>query len=222
VTSPGFRRPPTAQEAVLGELRRAILTGELAPGQQVRQEGLAERFGVSRVPVREALKILEGEGLVSYEPHRGYFVVELSLADLLEVYRIRELLETEAVRTAVPLLSDEDLARLAAAADTCEQAGRSDDLAAMTQANRDLHFGLFAAAGMPRLVRVLRVLWDATDVYRSVCYARPENRERVVDEHRAVVEALRARDVELAVRLLDAHRAHAVDALTAELAADQA
>ena len=92
-----FRRPPTAQEAVLAELRRAIAAGELRPGEQVLQDALAERFGVSRVPLREALKILEGEGQVTYRPHRGYFVAELDLDDLREVYRIRDLLETEAI-----------------------------------------------------------------------------------------------------------------------------
>ena len=103
MTSRPFRRPPTAQEAVLAELRRAIVTGELAPGEQVLQDALAERFGVSRVPLREALKILEGEGQVTYRPHRGYFVAELDVDDLREVYRIRDLLESEAVRVAVPL-----------------------------------------------------------------------------------------------------------------------
>ena len=106
------RRPPTAQEFVLGELRRLIVTGELKAGEQIKQDALAESLGTSRVPLREALKILEGEGQVAYHPHRGYFVAELSAADLVEVYRIRQLLEDEAVATAIPRLSDGDVAAL--------------------------------------------------------------------------------------------------------------
>lgn len=82
-------RPPTAQEFVLTELRRAIVSGQLRPGAAIRQDTLAESLGVSRVPLREALKILEGEGQVTYRPHRGYFVADLSYDDLREVYRIR-------------------------------------------------------------------------------------------------------------------------------------
>ena len=89
----------------MAELRLAIASGDLRPGEQVLQDALAERFGVSRVPLREALKILEGEGQVVYRPHRGYFVAELDLDDLREVYRIRDLLESEAVRVAVPQIN---------------------------------------------------------------------------------------------------------------------
>ncbi|HVQ18393.1 MAG TPA: GntR family transcriptional regulator, partial [Actinomycetes bacterium] len=122
-----FRRPPTAQEAVLSELRRAIMTGELRPGEQVLQDALAEKFGVSRVPLREALKILEGEGQVTYQPHRGYFVAELDAVDLVEVYRIRDLLESEAARVAVPLLTAADLTRLADAAHDVDDAATRQD-----------------------------------------------------------------------------------------------
>jgi DNA-binding GntR family transcriptional regulator len=176
----------------------------------VRQDALAERLGVSRVPLREALKILEGEGAVTYVPHRGYFVAELSLADLEEVYRIRELLEDEAVRAAVPLLAEPDLDLLAALVDECERAGADGDVAAMTDANRRLHFTLYEASGRPRLVRLVRILWDATDVYRALYYAEPANRRRVEAEHRAVLAALRRRDAERVVRLLAEHRGHAV------------
>jgi DNA-binding GntR family transcriptional regulator len=206
----GFERPPTAQEAVLAALRRAIVRGELQPGQQVRQETLAERFGVSRVPLREALKILEGEGSVSYVPHRGYFVAELSLEDLLEVYRIRQLLEDEAVRVGLPLLTDDEVTGLAAAVEACERAGRAGDRLAMTEANRALHFGIFSAARMPRLERQIRILWDATDVYRSVYYGVSVNRSAVEAEHRAILDAVERRDVERVLRLLDEHRDHAV------------
>ena len=213
MTDADTERHPTAQEAVLARLRQAIVSGELTPGAQVRQEALAQRFGVSRVPLREALKILEGEGSVVYRPRRGYFVAELSLADLLEVYRIRELLEAEAVRVALPKLTDADIAHFADAVLACEQAGRSGDLAAMTGHNRRLHLALVRAAGMPRLERQIRILWDATDVYRSVYYASAQNRAAVEAEHRAILAALRARDAGAAVRLLDEHRAHAVEHL---------
>jgi DNA-binding GntR family transcriptional regulator len=222
VTEPEFRRPPTAQEAVLVALRQVIGTGELRPGEQVRQDALADRFGVSRVPLREALKILEGEGSVTYVPHRGYFVAELSLADLEEVYRIRELLEEEAVRTAVPLLTADDLQALSVLVAACEDAGRAGAVAAMTEANRGLHFALYGASGRPRLVRLLRILWDATDAYRSVYYSDSANRERVEAEHRDVLGALRAGDADRAVRLLAEHRDHAVAHIRAVLAADSA
>jgi DNA-binding GntR family transcriptional regulator len=94
---------------VLAALRELIGTGQLGPGQQIVQETLSATLGVSRVPIREALRVLEGEGQVVHFPNRGYFVADLSVEDLKEVYRIRALLEDEALRAAVPLLTDDDL-----------------------------------------------------------------------------------------------------------------
>ncbi|MFD2354243.1 CoA transferase [Nonomuraea ferruginea] len=204
------RRPPTAQQFVLGELRRAITTGRLRPGAPIRQDALAEELQVSRVPLREALKTLQGEGLVRYEAHRGYSVETLSLGDLREVYRIRELLEEEAVRRAVARLADADLDRLRAAQDDVERAADAGDVLAMATANRLFHMTLFDCAGMPRLSRLIRTLWDTTDAYRSMYYGGPANRERVVKEHRATLDALRRRDADEAVATLTVHRAHAV------------
>jgi len=212
-----FVRPPTAQEAVLTEMRRLLVTGELAPGTPVRQEAVAERLGVSRVPVREALKVLEGEGHVVYLPRRGYVVSELSVDDLTEVYRLRELLEAEAIRVAVPLLSDEAVDQIATAAAAVDAAGRRGDLAAMTAGNREFHFLLFDAAGMPRLSRALRQLWDATDVYRGVYFAGSGNRTRVKHDHHDMVEALRTGDVRRAVAVQKAHRDASVAAVSAAL-----
>lgn len=213
MTRQQFRRPPTAQEAVLAELRLAIITGELRPGEQILQDALAERFGVSRVPLREALKILEGEGQVIYRPHRGYFVASLDLDDLREVYRIRDLLESEAVAVAVPKMTDEDVAALVDALDVVEEASASGDVATMSEANRRFHFGLIEVANLPRLSRLIRVLWDATDVYRSLYYADGRHRDAVHDEHRAVLDAVRVGDAEQAIALLRAHRERAVAAL---------
>jgi DNA-binding GntR family transcriptional regulator len=208
-----FHKPPTAQEAVLAELRRFIATGRLRPGEQFVQDALAAELGVSRVPLREALKILEGEGQVTYLAHRGYFVTQLSLSDLLEVYRIREILEAEAIRVGVPQMTIEDVDRLEEAVREVQAAAAVADVVTMTQANRRLHFALIEACGLPRLVRIIRLLWDATEVYRSVYYTEPHNRELVEAEHHDLVAAAKAGDVARTLQVLDRHRQHAIAAL---------
>ena len=206
-------RRVTAQDTVLGALREDIRAGRLAPGDQVVQEALAERYGVSRVPLREALKTLETEGQVVYHPHRGYFIAELSVADLMEVYRLREILEAEAIRAAVPLLGDDDVDTLAEMALDIDEAAERGDLTEVTARNRRFHFALYDAAGMPRLSRLLRQLWEATEAYRSLYFQEPVNRKRVAKEHAAMVKALRARDAERVVQLHDQHRNSAVAAV---------
>lgn len=213
MTTPASRRrPPTAQQFVLEELRRAITSGELRPGMPIRQDALAEQLGVSRVPLREALKTLEGQSLVVHHAHRGYFVAELSLAELREVYRIREILEAEAVREAVRA-GGSVIDALEEAQSEVEAQAVAGDVAAMAAANRRFHFVLFEASGMHRLVSLIATLWDATDAYRSLYYADGASREHVVAEHRAVLVALRDGRTDDAVALLDGHREHAVLAL---------
>lgn len=213
MTANSPKRPPTAQAFALAELRRMIIAGEVQPGQPLRQDALADRLGVSRVPLREAFKILEGEGQIVYEPHRGFKVARLSLADLLEVYRIRQLLETEAAHAAVERADDAVLQAMKDAAREVEAASAAADLLPMTEANRRFHFVLLSASGMPRLERLIQVLWDATDTYRFVYYGTPTNRQRVEDEHNLIIEAFADRDAERLVKYLDEHRNHAVDAL---------
>ena len=213
----GPKRPPTAQVFVLAELRRSIIAGELLPGQPLRQDALAERFGVSRVPVREALKVLESEGQVTYEPHRGHRVATLSLADLLEVYHIRQILEAEAVRAAVANRDSSILESMTAAARDVEEASAAGDLLRMTEANRRFHFILLNAARLPRLEKIVQILWDATDAYRFVYYGAEANRARVEYEHSLILDAFVAGDVDALIDHLNAHRRHAIDALRAFL-----
>src|SRR5690606_17972769 len=138
----GFQRPPTAQEAVLAEFRRSILNGQLEPGAAIRQDVVARRFGVSRVPVREALKILEGEGLVTYQPHRGFLVAQLSVDEVREVYHVRRILEDEALRLGVPKLTEELIAEIERTEDELETAG-NEDLERKAALNRRFHFLFF-------------------------------------------------------------------------------
>ena len=220
MSAESYRRPPTAQEAVLGELRRVIAAGELRPGEPIAQAAVAQRLGVSRVPVREALKILQGEGQVEYQPHHGYSVARLDLNDLREAYRIRELLETEAARIAVPRFDAAALSALAQAAREVDNAGDVGDYVAMAAANRRFHFMLVDGAGMARLTNLVRILWDATDVYRSIYYTVPANRHRVRAEHAAIVQAVADGDVEAVVRLLDEHRRHAIEEIGGAMPAE--
>jgi DNA-binding GntR family transcriptional regulator len=205
------RRAITAQEAALIGLREQIRSGELAPGQRIDQRRAAEELECSIVPVREALKTLEAEGQVSYSPQRGYFVAALDPDELLEIYRIRALLEAEAVRVAVPRIDAASLRVLNILLDECEEAAAAGLVPELIAADRRFHLTLYAASGMNRLVGLLRMLWDSTDRYRAQYYAHDAHLRRVRDEHRAIIAAVADGDAEEAVRLLAVHRGHAVD-----------
>ena len=198
-------------------LREDLLTRSLLPGQQIVQEALAERYGVSRVPVREALKELEAEGLVTHSPNRGYFVAQLSAADMEEVYLIRALLEAEAIRSACAHLSDADLDRIDDLRSEVEDALTRSDIEAIANANRRFHFAIFDACAMPRLVRLLRTLWDATDAHRGLYFEDTATHEQIRQEHAAHVDALRHRDMDAAVETQRVHREHSVQYVTASL-----
>lgn len=208
-----YRRPLTAQEAVLSELRRKILEGEIGPGEPIRQGYLADQLQTSRVPVREALKTLEGENLVTYVPHRGYTVADLDYDELAEIYHIRRLLESDAVQAALVHLTAAGFEQLKATLDEIEAASEAGEIATVAAANRRFHFGLFRPSGMNRLVRLIENLWDASDSYRSVYFADRANLRRINLEHRQVLGAAIAGDTYEVLRLLQFHRDHALSGL---------
>ncbi len=220
-SQPQPSRRTTAQQLALEHIRDLISRGFLAPDARIRQEQLAADLGSSVIPVREALKTLEAEGQVVYEPHRGYQVRRLGVPELVETYRLRELLEDEAVRLAVPRLTESTYEILDRELLVMESAATKADLVTMTESNRLFHFTIFAAADMPRMTDFIRQLWQSTDAYRFRYYANGEHRTRVNDEHRQIVAALRDQETELAVELLRAHREAAVDSLRSMLTATE-
>lgn len=211
-----FERPKTAQEAVLLEIRERLLNGRIQPGDAIRPDAIGEQLGVSAVPVREALRILEGEGQVIYRPHRGYLVVELDINDLKEIHSLRALLEAEAVRHALPNLSEADIEQMRAAADRMENS--EGDILEVKAANRRLHFTLMEAAKMPHLLRLIGWLWDSSESYCSRYFMLPENRQRTDQEHREIIEAAVAGDVDDVIEQLNVHRQHALIELEQDLA----
>jgi DNA-binding GntR family transcriptional regulator len=212
-----FVRPPTAQEAVLRELRDAIISGAIAPGAQLLQEEVAEQFGVSRVPVREALRILEGEGHLTHTAQRGYYVTALDVDDLIEIYRLRHLLESAAVRHTAGRLTEAKLAAMGELIDEIDTASAAEDIGGIARANRDFHFVLIDSPGQERLVRLIHQLWDVSSPYRSHYFAGKENRERLQKEHREILRAAVAGDTEKVVELLDVHRQNAIAELALAL-----
>jgi DNA-binding GntR family transcriptional regulator len=212
-------RRPTAHLRAAAALRAAILDGELRPGQRVNQEEWAARTGVSAIPVREALNALAGEGLVTYRPRRGYVVTELALDDLEEVYALRRLLESEALRRGVPRAGAADVAALRAADEDYGRASRGRDLAAALEANRRFHELLFGLAGSRPLSRLIGLLWDQTEAYRALYYALPGEVAETRRAHAAIVDAVVARDAGAAVLEQDGHRERALERLRVVLAA---
>jgi DNA-binding GntR family transcriptional regulator len=202
----------SAQHAVEG-LRRALVAGELKPGDRVRQEELADSLGVSLAPVREALATLEQEGQVTYLPRRGYFVTELDLGDVREIYELRALLEDRAARRALPLLDEDAIARIEQAAAECIDAAAAGDIAAELAANRRFHFALLDAPDQTHTLRLIRFLWDSTETYRALYYNSPASREDSARAHDSILAAIRDSDADGLVAELAAHRKAALEQL---------
>jgi DNA-binding GntR family transcriptional regulator len=199
----GSTQDTLAERAALA-LREMVRDGVLLPGQPIRQGAVAEQLGISRVPVREALKGLEADGLVEASPTGGFVVVRLSAEELSQIYLMRRLLETELL-SRIDSATEPDLATLnalnARMADLIDKPTR--ELASL---NEQFHFEMFALAGLRHVLVEVQRLWHRTAPYRLVYSAERAARERIVGEHDGLVRALRAGDTELLVRLADEHR----------------
>jgi DNA-binding GntR family transcriptional regulator len=206
-------RPPTAQAWVLDELRRRISKRELRPGDQILADTFAEELGVSRVPVREALRILEGEGQVVHRPHRGYFVAEMRLAELEELYRIRHLLEAGALRQTVPALDSDAFAEFDEVLAELRAANETGDIGKHVEANRRFHWIFLQPLEAPRLERLIQSHYNYCDSYGALYYNDRENRDRSEREHLELIEAAREHDASRVIEILESHRANVIDVL---------
>jgi DNA-binding GntR family transcriptional regulator len=196
-------RHGAAGTRIADQLRRAILSGEYRPGARIRQEDLAELHGASRLPVREALRMLESEGLVTLVANTGAWVSRLSLADCEEMYQIRERVEPLLLRYNLPLLSDELIDHLDGLATRMEQTG---DVERFLILDSEFHLSTYREAQTTLLGDTVRQLWNRTQHYRRAFMEvyRPHDRS-VHHEHHLLVAAIRRRDAEESERVLAAH-----------------
>ena len=215
--------PPTIQEVVLAELRREMLSGDLKPGEVINQEHVAARLGVSAIPVREALRMLEGQGLVVYRARRRYLVAELSVAGIQEVFLLRDQLEALAVTRGVPKADDDVLKRMEQAAHEFERAvkARQRDPERISVAHRDFMFAIFEASGMSTLLRILTNLWDMIDPYRALFVQRslvtPPIRIELIEENQQLIDAVSQRDVKRVINIIKHHNERTHVAIIATL-----
>lgn len=196
---PRFR---TTTEFVEAALREAILSGVIPGGVPLRQEDLAASFGVSRMPVREALRQLEARALVEFHPHRGAVVAEISAGDAADISAIRAALEPAALRLSLPHLTAADFAlaeELVAEMDAEEDPGRMGEL------NRRFHMTLYARAGRPRLLALTEQHLAAADRYLRFQFAALGYHPRSQDEHCALLAACRVGNVEAACAAVTRH-----------------
>jgi DNA-binding GntR family transcriptional regulator len=193
-----------ASARVAAYLRDLILRDVLRPGDRIRQEEVADRFGASRLPVREALRMLEAEGLTEHEPNKGARVPRLSMHELDVIYRMRERLEPLALAESVPRLDQADLDRLE---DLQRQIEHNTDLDRFLELDRAFHLGTYSGCDIDPLNAMVTRLWNSTQHYRRAYVALGgQDRMWVVNsEHRLLLDAVVRRDLPDAERFLEGH-----------------
>lgn len=212
------RRKLATHELVAEVLREAITCGHLVANQALPQDEIAGQLRVSHIPVREALRQLQSEGLVTYQPNRGATVAALTPDEIREIYDIRVILETAAVRRAAPLLTDQQLARAAAILDAAEA-----DAEGAAWGGHDVAFHqlIYALEERPRMQELIDGLLRRVDRYWLIHGLMLRYRRLFEAEHRGILAALTAREGERAAKLLAAHLTGAAELLVSEILREQ-
>ncbi|QRP48101.1 GntR family transcriptional regulator [Amycolatopsis sp. FDAARGOS 1241] len=202
---PTFSLPASRTEVVLEEIRRGILTRELLPGQPLVEAELAQRLGVSKTPVREALKVLSNSGLVTFSPYRGASVCVVDAAMARSVYDVRMVLEPEALRRSVAAGAPELFEEAAEALRQAQAALPDKDHASLSLLNRRFHRALYAGCGNPLMVSMLDDLKDRAALISVVGWEANPSWRKEWSEHKAVLTAAKKGDADGAAELLRKH-----------------
>lgn len=197
---------------VCNALRKAILCGDLKPGERLVQAELAEALGVSRMPVREALRKLESEGLVTIEPHRGAIVKSFSIEDIREIYELRAELEKMAVEKSIRNMKEEDVAAMDRLVLEMEQA---TDVETFIEKNIEFHRLLLSRCPWNRLLDFIETLWNGFPQQTPLLIKGQVHRSN--EEHRKILLAVKERDAEKAAWLLSEHILRTGESLIASL-----
>jgi len=191
----------TTQESVANRLRQLIVNRELRPGERIVQSELAEQFGVSRTPIREALHKLASDGLITLSPHKGASVADFSLSELEGIYSIRIAIEGYGAFLAAEQITDDDLGRLASLLDRMKAVFEEGDRWRLLEVNREFYALLYAIAKQPRLYDLIMKHLDMADLYRRMAFTIDTFYRHTIADHEELLAVLRTRDPEAAERL---------------------
>ena len=206
------RRPPiapiqrqTVASMTLEALRERILRGDFPDGEPLRQDALADELGVSRIPVREALRQLEAEGLVTFNPHRGAVVSTLSLEEIHELFELRADIECDLLRRAIPRMSAEHLDRAIEVLDEFDDALAAEEATRWGPLNWQFHAALYAPANRTLTMGVLQKLHQHSDRYFRMQVLIAHGGPSASQEHRGIVDAVARKELDVATQRLRTH-----------------
>jgi DNA-binding GntR family transcriptional regulator len=199
-------------------IRAAIVDGRLAPNQPLREVDLAQQLGTSRTPIREALLVLENEGLVESVPNRGAVVRSYAADDLRELYTLRAVLEGFGARSAAERITDEEIARLEESCRRYTKLAKADErLPDLAQENFTFHRTILDAAGSGRLTAMVQQATAMPLIYQSYMEYSEDNRRTALEHHRSILDLLKQRDAERAGEAMERHVLWARDLAVAHL-----
>ncbi|MET3794816.1 GntR family transcriptional regulator [Aquamicrobium terrae] len=196
-----MRRPPSTVDAIVELLQDAIVRGDLPQGMPLRQERIAQKFGISKIPLREALAKLDAGGFVTTHPRRGVFVSEMSAEKIEEIFQLRLSIEPDLLRYAVPRMTAADMAAVEAIIEKFEAADTGD----LGDINWELHRALYRASGRELSLQILGNLYLHVDRYVRLHMGMIDRQKDSNNDHRELLAACRRRDAEQAVQILHAH-----------------
>lgn len=193
------------RDVVFNTLRQAILTGELKPGERLMEIHLANKLGVSRTPIREAIRKLELEGLVIMIPRRGAEVAQITEKSLIDVLEVRKALDVLCAELACVRITEEDMKKLEEACTYFDEAVRTKDTRAIAQADVDFHDIIIQATGNDRLISLVNNLSQQMYRYRFEYIKDASQHSRIMEEHRALLESICSRNKETAAKAAQVH-----------------
>jgi DNA-binding GntR family transcriptional regulator len=211
---PSLAQTPPTSDIIAKHIREAIVTGDMDEGEPIRQDDIAKLFDVSKIPVREALKRLEAEGLVEFQRNRGAVVTSVTEPEIAEIFEVRAMLEANALKLSILKMTDRTFER---AESYCDEFARETDVARWAELNWQFHSCLYEDADRPFLLNLIRSVNDRIERYLRIQLTLSGGTGVDDREHRQILAACRRRDVALASDLLVSHITKACESLLSNL-----
>jgi DNA-binding GntR family transcriptional regulator len=199
------------RDVVFNTLREAILRGDLVPGERLMELQLASKLGVSRTPIREAIRMLEQEGLAITIPRKGAIVAGMTEKEMQDVLEIREALEELSVQVACDKITDEEIAQLRKNMKNFQRSLETGDLKKMAQADVEFHDVIYQATDNQKLINMLNNLREQMYRYRVEYLKNPDNHQQLLDEHEAIYQGIVTKDKDAVTAMMRKHISNQVD-----------